>query len=164
MIHFISAVCSTVCQNGGTCTALDTCSYKEGFYGYSCEIAGCAKPEGNLVNLEQQFYYDGETITITNRTCKSGYLPNSGSKTLACKNGQLTEKISCVLEKRARERERETREDERREVGRERGRDERITERRRGEREMRRKEERRERERERREREEREREERERER
>ncbi|KAH3820123.1 hypothetical protein DPMN_121867 [Dreissena polymorpha] len=58
--------------------------------------AGCAKPEGDLVNMEKQFYDDGETISITDRNCETGYVPSSGDITLTCKSGQWSKEISCV--------------------------------------------------------------------
>ncbi|XP_052224161.1 uncharacterized protein LOC127839814 [Dreissena polymorpha] len=88
------AVCKHACQNGGWCKATDTCECPERFKGAYCEISGCAKPEGNLVNLEKQFYDDGETIRITDLTCDRGYLPSSGDTT--CKNGNWSDTISCV--------------------------------------------------------------------
>ncbi|XP_052269868.1 uncharacterized protein LOC127871171 isoform X2 [Dreissena polymorpha] len=89
-------VCSQGCQNGGNCTEHNKCKCKEGFYGSSCEFGDCAKPEGNLVNLEKQFYGDGETINISQSNCKSGYLLSSGDTTLSCKQGRWSKKIHCV--------------------------------------------------------------------
>ncbi|KAH3800010.1 hypothetical protein DPMN_153634 [Dreissena polymorpha] len=94
--HCEHPICSKGCKNGGNCTAPDTCACKDGFSGRSCEFAGCSKPEGNLVNLKEQFYGDGETIMITERNCENGYLPSSGDITLNCKNGQWSDKVSCV--------------------------------------------------------------------
>ncbi|KAH3782373.1 hypothetical protein DPMN_160288 [Dreissena polymorpha] len=46
--------------------------------------------------MEKQFYDDGETISITDRNCETGYVPSSGDITLTCRSGQWSKEISCV--------------------------------------------------------------------
>ncbi|KAH3727045.1 adhesion G protein-coupled receptor L2-like isoform X1 [Dreissena polymorpha] len=66
------------------------------YFCYHDLSARCAKPQGDLVNIEKQFYDDGETISITNRNCEAGYHPSFGDLTLACTSGQWSKEISCV--------------------------------------------------------------------
>ncbi len=41
-----TAVCTQACQNGGTCSAPDTCTCMEGFSGNQCEITGSTGSTG----------------------------------------------------------------------------------------------------------------------
>ena len=48
---FTTATCSNPCQNGGNCTAPDTCSCDLGWTGVQCETGGCmgnAKQSHNM--------------------------------------------------------------------------------------------------------------------
>jgi hypothetical protein len=93
-IRRVTAVCSQVCENGGSCTAPDSCTCAVGWSGYDCTTAVCSSPCGSrklctgpdTCTCVPGYHGAGCTQAICAQTCEHGSACSSPD-TCTCATG-----------------------------------------------------------------------------